>query len=408
MYACRLLKLRLLVVMTALNALLLIPTGPALAALDAATLTWEVADVPESLGNLKAPTSISRDAASTGGFLVADAYNLRVLRLVNKQWSFFSDMLLEGRPLYAANTSDGFFLIATNFDTIGSFTEAGDDVGLFEGTDTIHGLYSVSSTEIYSVTTNLSSTRCNVIKFMTPDLGTLTNYTLSLRPSALTVSPQGLLYFATAGPVYAYKNNDADQSLELVGQWGSSGKSVGQFGTPAGIAVDDSGNIYVADTLNNRVQVYDAAAGTWTASGSVGSDPGQFNNPQGIAVDASGNIYVADTGNNRVQIGRFASAAPTASLTGVPSSPTRTRTASITVGGTNVTQYKYSLDGTDWSAAVDVATPITLSSLAVGSHSLSVVGGTSGGVWQAASAATTVAWTVQAPAVAPVGLLLSE
>src|SRR5579872_710915 len=86
--------------------------------------------------------------------------------------------------------------------------------------------------------------------------------------------------------------------------WGSSGVTNGQFTTPYGVAVDASGNLYVADSGNNRIQKFNSG-GTWQwsipASGvTSGSGTGQFNFPTQLAVDASGNIWVADEGNNRV------------------------------------------------------------------------------------------------------------
>ena len=71
---------------------------------------------------------------------------------------------------------------------------------------------------------------------------------------------------------------------------------------PYGIAVGSGGNIYVADTGNNRVQVFDPSGVFQSTFGSFGSGNGQFSDPYGIAVGSGGNIYVADTGNSRVQV----------------------------------------------------------------------------------------------------------
>ncbi|MBL8762933.1 MAG: NHL repeat-containing protein [Phycisphaerae bacterium] len=71
---------------------------------------------------------------------------------------------------------------------------------------------------------------------------------------------------------------------------------------PRGVASDAAGNIYVADTNNHRVRVYDRAGAFLFGFGGRGAGNGQLNGPFGIAVDAQGNIVVADTGNNRVQV----------------------------------------------------------------------------------------------------------
>jgi prepilin-type N-terminal cleavage/methylation domain-containing protein len=92
----------------------------------------------------------------------------------------------------------------------------------------------------------------------------------------------------------------------------ASGTGNGQFNSPSGIAVDSSGNIWVGDWGNNRVQKFDIGGnflmgigagynGVAGAIGSSGTASGQFNGTNGIAIDSSGNVWVADSGNNRVQ-----------------------------------------------------------------------------------------------------------
>jgi DNA-binding beta-propeller fold protein YncE len=80
------------------------------------------------------------------------------------------------------------------------------------------------------------------------------------------------------------------------------GSANGALGYPAGVAVDGSGNVYVVDAGNNRVQVF-SSAGTYVAQwGAQGSGNGQINTPLGIAVASSGNVYVSDHFNNRIEV----------------------------------------------------------------------------------------------------------
>src|SRR5207253_4074499 len=83
--------------------------------------------------------------------------------------------------------------------------------------------------------------------------------------------------------------------------WGSAGNAAGQFSNPYGVAVDASGNVYVADTFNHRIQKF-TGDGTFLAQwGAFGAGAGQFNQPWTLATDAIGNVYVVDNGNHRVE-----------------------------------------------------------------------------------------------------------
>jgi len=83
---------------------------------------------------------------------------------------------------------------------------------------------------------------------------------------------------------------------------------VAEFKLPFGIVTDASGNVYVGDGGNNRIRKVTAAGVVSTLAGNGNSgfvdgpaDVAQFNNPEGVAVDASGNLFVADFANYRVR-----------------------------------------------------------------------------------------------------------
>jgi len=82
---------------------------------------------------------------------------------------------------------------------------------------------------------------------------------------------------------------------------GVEGSETGQFNSPRGVAVASDGNIYVVDSGNSRVQVFNPHGEFVRAWGSAGSAPGQFTEPWGIAVAENGDVYVADTWNHRIQ-----------------------------------------------------------------------------------------------------------
>ncbi len=83
--------------------------------------------------------------------------------------------------------------------------------------------------------------------------------------------------------------------------------AVAQLNIPMGLAIDSANNLYVADYANQRIRVVSAAGTVSTLAGStVGyinatGTSAKFNYPTGVAVDSSGNVYVADSGNNAIR-----------------------------------------------------------------------------------------------------------
>ena len=87
--------------------------------------------------------------------------------------------------------------------------------------------------------------------------------------------------------------------------FGSRGKGDGQLDHPVGIACNEYGDIYIADTGNNRVSRWynDGKKVRFILNlGRQGNGPGEFNGPTYIGMDSQGRIYVSDTGNNRIQV----------------------------------------------------------------------------------------------------------
>ena len=87
----------------------------------------------------------------------------------------------------------------------------------------------------------------------------------------------------------------------FLGQWGSSGGGDGQFSRAYRVAVDSAGNVFVADSNNNRIEKFSPTGTFLSELGNSGPVEARLNHPWGMAFDATGNLYVADAGNNCVR-----------------------------------------------------------------------------------------------------------
>src|SRR3954468_66515 len=117
-------------------------------------------------------------------------------------------------------------------------------------------------------------------------------------PQALAIDPQGNVWVADTANNRIEEFNSKGQFLRVSG---SEGSASGQFKAPGGIATDAAGNVWVADSANNRIQEFSPSGVYITQFGKAGDNNGQFLAPNGLTLDTKGNVWVADTGNNRVE-----------------------------------------------------------------------------------------------------------
>jgi DNA-binding beta-propeller fold protein YncE len=124
-------------------------------------------------------------------------------------------------------------------------------------------------------------------------------------PWGLTVAPNGDIYVADT---WNHRVQKFDSTGRFVTKWGEFADTKGQrdadpgrFWGPRAVAVGPDGNVYVTDTGNKRIQVFDPNGRFLRILGGDGTGPGQLREPVGLAFDASGMLYVADTWNQRIQ-----------------------------------------------------------------------------------------------------------
>jgi uncharacterized protein (TIGR03663 family) len=105
-----------------------------------------------------------------------------------------------------------------------------------------------------------------------------------------------------AGPLPGDEYVEKWKQIPASATWGFVGSEPGQMRNPKGIALDAMGNVYVADSQNHRIQVFEPNGQLQRQWGSEGVQPGEFKEPWGVAVAKNGDVYVADTWNHRIQV----------------------------------------------------------------------------------------------------------
>lgn len=125
------------------------------------------------------------------------------------------------------------------------------------------------------------------------------------RPVGIAVDNENRFLYVVDAKANRLAVYDADkfQFLRFLGQPSNPlDPQPGTFSIPLGVAVDADGNVYVTDTMNDRVQMFDADGNFVVMFGKQGVTPGTFMRAKGIAVDSDGHIFVTDAEFNNVQV----------------------------------------------------------------------------------------------------------
>lgn len=202
------------------------------------------------------------------GITIDDAGNIYVADLENSRIQIFDP--------------SGHFFYKLHLDDMGQ----ANTVAIYNGNMYVVGSQK-NQVQVFGITYGNATSAPNVV---------------STSPTMYSYTPQdGPSVPKVALPITSTPPTTGDITPGYVTAFGSEGSKNGQLAAPQGIALDSTGNIYVADMLNNRVEKFDSTGNFISTIGSVGSADGQFSDPTSVAVDKSGNLYVTDLNNYRIE-----------------------------------------------------------------------------------------------------------
>ncbi len=144
--------------------------------------------------------------------------------------------------------------------------------------------------------------------------GSGTNSARFWSPFGIALDGSGNIYVADTGNNTIRKISPAGIVTTIAGLAGQAGSADGvgsaaRFRNPWDVAVDNTGNVYVADMSNNTIRKITPAGAVHTFAGEAGvsgntdgwGNSARFNNPFAVAVDGAGDVYVSDTANNAIR-----------------------------------------------------------------------------------------------------------
>jgi sugar lactone lactonase YvrE len=239
------------------------------------------------------PYGVAVDAA--GNVYVADSYNHKIRKIS----SVAVVTTLAGNGTLGSNDATGT-LAKFNYP-LGVAVDAAGNVYVADIYN--NKIRKITSTGV--VTTLAGSSSTGAID----GIGTAASFN---NPTGVAVDATGNVYVAdnsnhkirkitSAGVVTTLAGNGTAGAIDGIG-------TAASFNFPTGVAVDAAGNVYVADNINQKIRKITSAGvvSTLAGSGTYGSTDAtgtaaSFYNPNGVAVDATGNVYVADNNNQKIR-----------------------------------------------------------------------------------------------------------
>jgi len=242
------------------------------------------------LSSFNHPTGIAVDAS--GNLYVADQGN-NVIRKISPA-GVVTTLAGTGQ----AGSANGISTLATFNQPSGVAVDVAGNLYVLD--------YGNSLIRIIEHPAGYSGAQFTLVNTLATGLGATTGIGVDTLNNSTTV-------YASEGVFYQIEDVSPSGLVTVVaGSVPGSNNGVGtaaSFDQPQGLAVDASGNVYVADAGNNLIRMIGpfAIVSTFAGYGGAGSNNGAgplsaaFNHPMGVAVDKAGNVYVADTGNNLIR-----------------------------------------------------------------------------------------------------------
>jgi trimeric autotransporter adhesin len=252
------------------------------------------------------PHGVAVDAS--GNIYIADTYHNRI-HLVTKSTGIITTVA--GTGSYGYSGDGGLATSAALYDPSGVAVDASGNIYIAD-------TYNHRIRLVTKSTGIITTVAGNGTRGYSGDGGLATSATLDY-PSGVAVDASGNIYIADDENLrirLVMKSTGIITTVAgdgTVGYSGDGGLATSvALGKPSGVAVDASGNIYIADTYHNRIRLVTKSTGIITTVAGTGSygysgDGGlatsaTFISPNGVAVDASGNIYITDSGNYRIRL----------------------------------------------------------------------------------------------------------
>jgi sugar lactone lactonase YvrE len=260
---------------------------------------------PANLALLYGPRSVATDAA--GNVYIADSNNNRVREIVKATGTIVT---VAGTGAAGFGGDNGSAAAARLNDPTGVAVDPAGNLFIAD-------LWNNRIREVVKATGNIITVAGNGSWTYSGDGGPATSAGLA-SPQAVAVDVYGDLYIADASSNRVREVIKATGQIVTVAGTGTAGyggdngpATAAKLSNPTGVAVDPAGNLYIADTSNQRVRevlnnsgVIISVAGTGTAGYSGDNGPAfaaKLNAPQGLATDANGNLFIADLSNYRIR-----------------------------------------------------------------------------------------------------------